>query len=93
MTEIILTPQEKRDGVIRDHVLYLLENLHDRLALVERELSLSERGARKFGNVLGAIRREETRCIPSRPSRRNRPVECRESGSLPGDVSDLAEDL
>lgn len=32
LTEFIPTPQENRDGLIRDHALVLLENLHQRLA-------------------------------------------------------------
>ena len=32
LTEFIPTPQEKRDGLIRDHALGLLENLHQRPA-------------------------------------------------------------
>ena len=40
LTEFIPTPQEKRDGLIRDHALGLLENLHQRLARLERASKL-----------------------------------------------------
>ena len=39
LTEFIPSPQEKRDGLIRDHALGLLENLHQRLARLERASS------------------------------------------------------
>ena len=47
LTEFIPSPQEKRDGLIRDHALGLLENLHQRLARLERaeKLPTSEAGA------------------------------------------------
>jgi hypothetical protein len=36
MTEFIPSPKEKREGLIRDHTLGLLENLHQRLERIER---------------------------------------------------------
>ena len=59
MTEMIPTPQEKRDGVIRDHVLELLENLHGRIGRLERGFLLSEEEAREFERVFERMRREE----------------------------------
>ena len=35
MTELIPSPQEKRDGVLRDHVVALLTNLDKRLGRTE----------------------------------------------------------
>ena len=36
MTEFIPATKEKREGLIRDHTLGLLENLHQRLERIER---------------------------------------------------------
>jgi len=43
LTEFIPTPQEKRDGLIRDHALGLLENLHQRRTF---RLGIADRGLR-----------------------------------------------
>lgn len=51
LTEFIPTPQEKRDGLIRDHALGLLENLHQRLARLERASKLP---GRRSGGLHGA---------------------------------------
>lgn len=59
LTEFIPTPQEKRDGLIRDHTLHLLQNLHQRLELIEHSLDLSARLADEFRRVLQEIAREE----------------------------------
>jgi hypothetical protein len=40
MTEYIPSPQEKREGLVRDHSFNLIENLHHRLSRLEEELGL-----------------------------------------------------
>ena len=59
MTEMIPNPQERRDGVIRDHVLELLENLHGRIGRIERRLFICEDEAVEFERVFVRIRGEE----------------------------------
>ena len=59
MTEYVPSPAEKRDAVIRDHVLELLENLHVRLERLEQGLFVSEVERTEFGAILERIRREE----------------------------------
>ena len=59
MTEFIPSPQEKREGVLRDHALALLENLDARLRRIEAEFGLSEDEAAVFSNTMARIRREE----------------------------------
>lgn len=41
MTEFIPSPQEKREGLVRDHSFSLIENLHHRLSRLGEELGLS----------------------------------------------------
>ena len=57
LTEFIPTPQEKRDGLIRDHALGLLENLHQRLARLERASKLPTDEAA----LLARMRADESR--------------------------------
>ena len=59
LTEIIPSPQEKREGVLRDHALDLLANLDARLGRIEAHLGLSSEEAGEFREVLDRIRREE----------------------------------
>ena len=40
ITEFIPSPQEKREGLVRDHSFNLIENLHHRLSRLEEELGL-----------------------------------------------------
>ena len=54
MTEFIPSPQEKREGLIRDHALGLLENLHQRLARLERASGLPPDEAEAFTALLSA---------------------------------------
>ena len=61
LTEFIPTPQEKRDGLIRDHVLGLLENLHQRLARLERASGLPPDEAKAFVALLTRMRADESR--------------------------------
>lgn len=61
LTEFIPTPQEKRDGLIRDHALGLLENLHQRLARLERASKLPATEAEAFTALLARMRADESR--------------------------------
>jgi hypothetical protein len=61
LTEFIPTPQEKRDGLIRDHALGLLENLHQRLARLERASGLPPDEAKAFVALLTRMRADESR--------------------------------
>ncbi len=65
LTELIPSPQEKREAVLRDHALDLLANLDARLGRIEAGLGLSVEEAEAFRAVMARIRREETeaRCI------------------------------
>ena len=60
LTEYIPTPQEKRDGLIRDHTLALLRNLHERTCLIERHLGMPGSHAGDFDRLWEQIEREET---------------------------------
>ena len=59
LTELIPSPQEKRDASLRDHALELLANLDARLARVEAGLGLSVEEAEAFRDLMARIRREE----------------------------------
>ena len=59
LTEIIRSPQEKRDASLRDHALDLLANLDARLGRIEEHLGLSAEEAGAFRAVMARIRREE----------------------------------
>ena len=61
LTEFIPSPQEKRDGLIRDHALGLLENLHQRLARLERASKLPADEAEAFTALLARMRADESR--------------------------------
>jgi hypothetical protein len=61
LTEFIPSPQEKRDGLIRDHALGLLENLHLRLARLERASGLPPDEAKAFVALLTRMRADESR--------------------------------
>ena len=59
MCEYIPSPKEKREGLIRDHTLNLLENLHQRFERLERELGLPLEQAEDFTQALEKIRTDE----------------------------------
>ena len=59
MTEFIPSPQEKRGGLVRDHALELIENLHTRLKRLEGALGLPLREALQFDELLARIKQEE----------------------------------
>ena len=60
MTEFIPSPREKRDGIIRDHTLGLLENLHRRLERIERLGGLPLDEARECRGLIEHIAAEES---------------------------------
>lgn len=59
MTEFIPSPCEKRDGVIRNHVLDLLANLDERLRRIEQAAGLPTDLADSFTDAIARITREE----------------------------------
>ncbi len=59
MTEFIPSPTEKRDGVIRNHVLDLLANLNQRLQRIEEAAGLPADLADAFADTMALIIREE----------------------------------
>ncbi len=59
MTEFIPSPSEKRDGVIRNHVLDLLANLDARLGRIEQAAGLPTGLADSFTDAMARITREE----------------------------------
>ena len=61
LTEFIPSPQEKREGLIRDHVLGLLENLHRRIERLECEARLPAVEAEIFTEIVGRMRVDESR--------------------------------
>lgn len=61
LTEFIPSPQEKREGLIRDHVLGLLEKLHVRIKKLEQNTGLSLNEAKNFEDFLQHIKKDESR--------------------------------
>ena len=59
LTEFIPTPAEKRDGVLRDHALDLMRNLHTRLRRLEDGLGMDTSMAGAFDGILARIGNEE----------------------------------
>jgi len=59
MTEFIPSPSEKRDGVIRNHVLDLLANLDQRLRRIEEAAGLPVDLVDAFADVMALIIHEE----------------------------------
>lgn len=59
MTEFIPSPSEKRDGVIRNHVLDLLANLDARIWCIEEASGMPTDLADEFALAMNHIRREE----------------------------------
>ena len=59
LTEFIPSPQEKRDGVLRDHALDLVSNLEARLRRIEKLLGILADGVTEFADLMAAIRHEE----------------------------------
>lgn len=61
LTEFIPSPREKREGLIRDHVLGLMENLHRRLERLERKAGLPDKESEAFSALFQRIRSDELR--------------------------------
>jgi len=59
MTEFIPSPSEKRDGVIRNHVLDLLANLDARLRRIEEAVGLPIDLSDDFTTAMARITHEE----------------------------------
>ncbi len=59
MTEFIPSPSEKRDGVIRNHVLDLLVNLDARIRRIEEAAGLPIDLSDDFTTAMASITREE----------------------------------
>ena len=59
MTEFIPSPREKREGLIRDHVLELVGLLHERLSLLEETCGRPPDEAARCRDLLDRIRAEE----------------------------------
>ena len=60
LTEFIPSPQEKREGVIRDYARELMANLNARLQRIETELDLPSKEAAAFAEIMKRIQQEET---------------------------------
>lgn len=63
LTEFIPSPQEKREGLIRDHILGLVQNLHRRIERLERAAGLPVEDAEAFAVLLRCIKSDEIRNI------------------------------
>lgn len=61
MTEFIPSPQEKREGLVRDHSFNLIENLHNRLSRLEEEFGLPLDEAEVCTGFLDKMKQDETR--------------------------------
>lgn len=59
MTEFIPSPREKRESLIRDHVLELVGLLHERLCLIEEASGIDAEPAERCRHLLDRIRAEE----------------------------------
>jgi hypothetical protein len=59
MTEFIPSPSEKRDGVIRNHVLDLLSNLDARIRRIEEAVGLPIDLSDDFAEAMARITHEE----------------------------------
>jgi len=59
LTEFIPSPQEKRDGILRDHTLDLLANLDARIRRIEERQGIEPDAAEAFSELMALIRREE----------------------------------
>lgn len=59
LTEFIPSPQEKREGILRDHTLDLLANLDARMRRMEELHGIEPEAAEAFSELMALIRREE----------------------------------
>jgi hypothetical protein len=60
MTEYIPSPQEKREGLVRDHSFNLIDNLHQRLKRLEEELGLPLKDAKACTAFLDKMKQDES---------------------------------
>ena len=61
LTEFIPSPREKREGLIRDHILGLVENLHRRIECLERKAGLPDKESVAFKSLYQRIQINENR--------------------------------
>jgi len=61
LTEFIPSPQEKREGVLRDHTLELLANLDARMRRIEERHGISSNDAEEFAGLMTRIRRRRSK--------------------------------
>ena len=59
LTEFIPSPQEKREGILRDHTLDLFANLDARMRRMEELHGIEPEAAEVFSELMALIRREE----------------------------------
>ncbi len=59
MTEFIPSPREKREGLIMDNALKLIENLHERLKRIEEACGVPLNETERFEYLIGRIKQEE----------------------------------
>jgi hypothetical protein len=60
LTEFIPSPQEKREGLIRDHLFGMLENINFRLERLEHVVGLSGAEAKAFTELLNRMKSDES---------------------------------
>lgn len=61
MTEFIPSPKEKREDLIRDNSLDLIEKLHQRIERLEKEMGVPLEEAVTFIAALDNVKMEETK--------------------------------
>ncbi|MFZ1982978.1 MAG: VrlD [Desulfatitalea sp.] len=61
LTKFIPSPQEKREGLIRDHILGLVENLHRRIERLECKAGLPDKESEAFKSLYQRIQNDENR--------------------------------
>jgi len=88
LTEFIPSPQEKREGILRDHTLDLLANLDARMRRIEELHGIEPEAAEAFSELMALIRREEIRREEIEAGRINR--ELMDAGYLHEDLSAAA---
>jgi hypothetical protein len=59
MTEFIPSPREKREGLIGDHILELVDLLHARLCLIEDASGRMPEEAIRCNQIIYSIKKEE----------------------------------
>lgn len=59
MTEFIPSPQEKRDALVRDNFLVLLDALHRRITKIEHEIGLFDSESLYVSRLLRRVKHDE----------------------------------